>query len=195
MGLTNPCPSTQRPNVPWTPPGSVTPPPLWAPLYYLCFAICNWAAPTGEFSLFLHFPMCWSSSTPKTLCLLHKAFLRQLFVQRITEPLLCAPFRLAQDADFFGVWNKLQPLPAPLPAPSWGLSTSRPDDHVGHSDSNGSQPPLWKARLQHSHTTSLTVQKSLTYHSMSSFDLGRQLSSQGYNHPSDQQHLFFKGTW
>lgn len=39
----------------------------------------------------------------KTLCLLHKAFLRQLFVQRITKPLLCAPFWLAQDADFFWV--------------------------------------------------------------------------------------------
>ena len=28
--LLKPCPSTQCPNVPWTPPGSVTPPPLWA---------------------------------------------------------------------------------------------------------------------------------------------------------------------
>ena len=27
--LTKPCPSVQRPNVPWTPPGLVTPPPSW----------------------------------------------------------------------------------------------------------------------------------------------------------------------
>ena len=30
MVLTKPCPSTQHPNVPWTPPGLVTPPPPWA---------------------------------------------------------------------------------------------------------------------------------------------------------------------
>ena len=30
MALTTPCPSTQHPNALWTPPGSVTPPPLWA---------------------------------------------------------------------------------------------------------------------------------------------------------------------
>ena len=30
MVLAKPCPSTQHPNALWTPPGSVTPPPLWA---------------------------------------------------------------------------------------------------------------------------------------------------------------------
>lgn len=29
-----------------------------------------------------------------------------------------------------GVWDKLQPLPAALLAPSWGLSTSRSDNHM-----------------------------------------------------------------
>ena len=30
MVLTKPCPSTKRPNIPWTPPGLVTPPPYLA---------------------------------------------------------------------------------------------------------------------------------------------------------------------
>jgi len=32
MVLAKPCPSTQHPNTLWTPPGSVTPPPLWQPI-------------------------------------------------------------------------------------------------------------------------------------------------------------------
>lgn len=46
-----------------------------------------------------------------------------------------------------GVWDKLQL------AASWGLSTSRSDNHTGHSNSNSSQPPQWNSWLQHSHTT------------------------------------------
>jgi len=83
IALTKPRPSTQRPNVPWTPPGSVTPPPPWAAhcsashhptpsSLWVCRAVCgSWGLlshPTLP-NLFQHTATRTSPSSPSSLSL------------------------------------------------------------------------------------------------------------------------------